>query len=397
MHLQTLVSRIALASLALIATGADWRQFRGNDTSGVSPQAGPKSWSSAAWKAELPGRGLSAPIIVGESVLVTCSSGYSQERLHVLSFDADTGDRNWERQFWATGRTMSHPKTAVAAPTPASDGERVFAFYSSNDLACLDLDGNLLWYRGLTHDFPNASNSLGMASSPVVVDETVIVQVETDDESFATGLDVETGVARWKIERPRRANWTSPTIFTGEQQTLVLLQSSEGVTAVNPRTGKEVWSYDDGASTIPSSVAAGGKVFVPSNGLTVLHPSDQGGTPEIAWQQNRLAPSTASPLVYVGHVFTLNRAGVLVAGNRTNGEVDWQLRLKGPFSGTPIAANDDHLYLINEAGVVQVVDVGESMGEVEFEFETEETVLCTPALAGGALYFRSDQHLWKCK
>src|SRR5690606_16848625 len=145
------------------------------------------------WSQELPGRGLSSPIIVGDQVIVTASSGYRQTRLHVLSFAAADGSLQWEREFWATGRTASHPKTCVAAPTPASDGERIFAFYSSNDLACLDLDGNLLWYRGLTYDFPNASNSLGMSSSLVVADGTVVAMVENDSDSFTTGVDPQTG------------------------------------------------------------------------------------------------------------------------------------------------------------------------------------------------------------
>ena len=85
---------------------------------------------------------------------------------------------DWERQFWATGRTMCHPTSSVAANTPSSDGKRIYAFFSSNDLACLDLAGNLLWYRGLTHDFPTAVNDVGMSASPIVLGDTVVVQVE---------------------------------------------------------------------------------------------------------------------------------------------------------------------------------------------------------------------------
>ena len=82
--------------------------------------------------------------------------------------------------------------------------------YSSNDLLCLDLDGNLQWLRGLTLDYPNASNSLGMSSSPIVVDGVLVVQVENDSESFAAGINVRTGENLWKLDRPKGANWTSP-------------------------------------------------------------------------------------------------------------------------------------------------------------------------------------------
>ena len=100
---------------------------------------------------------------------------------------------------------MTHTKTSVAASSPASDGERIYALYSSNDLICLDLEGNLKWLRGLTSDYPNASNSLGMASSVVIAAGTVVVQVENDSESFAAGIDPDTGINRWKIDRPKKA------------------------------------------------------------------------------------------------------------------------------------------------------------------------------------------------
>src|SRR2546423_944859 len=151
-----------LAALPLHA--ADWRQFRGPRGNGVSDESDlPVTLhreKNIAWKIDLPGRGLSSPIIVGDRIFVTCSSGRKQERLHVICFNATDGSKLWERQFWATGRTTSHPKTSVAAPTPVSDGERLYAIFSCNDLVCLDLDGNLIWLRGLTRAYPNATNSL---------------------------------------------------------------------------------------------------------------------------------------------------------------------------------------------------------------------------------------------
>ncbi|MFG0334936.1 MAG: PQQ-binding-like beta-propeller repeat protein, partial [Maioricimonas sp. JB049] len=186
-----------------ITARADWRQFRGNDTTGIADSAAPISWNETqniAWKADLSGRGLSSPIVVGDRVVVTCSSGYRQERLHVVCFAADDGSTLWERQFWATGRTGTHTKTCVAAPTPASDGKRIFASWSSNDVVCLDLNGNLIWYRGLGHDFPNANNSLGMSSSPVIAGDTLVVMVENDAESLTTGLDPGTGQSRGGVD-----------------------------------------------------------------------------------------------------------------------------------------------------------------------------------------------------
>jgi len=381
-------------------TGADWLQFRGNNANGISEETSlPVSWSDSeniAWKSPLPGRGLSGPIVVGDKVFVTSSSGFEQDRLHVLCFDTASGDKMWERQFWATGRTMCHPKMCVATPTPASDGKRIFAFYSSNDVICLDLEGNLLWFRGLTHDFPNVSNSLGMASSPVVVGDTLIVQTENDADSFSHGIDVRTGISRWKMSRPQVANWSSPTILRGKTSAddLALLQSSEDLIAVDPKSGEVIWSYDDGGSRIPSSTVFDGKVFVPTNGITALQPIGSSGPPKVLWQENRLSASTPSPLVFNDHVYTVNRAGVVVCADVKDGKVQWQLRLKGPFTGTPIVAAN-RLYLFNEKGLGQVVQLGGEKGEIVGEGDLGETILCSPAAAQGALFVRSDGHLWK--
>ncbi len=225
---------------------ADWLQFRGGDAGGAAAMADlPITWSAEtnqhiAWKVPLPGKGVSGPIVVGGKILLTASSGFKQDRLHVLCFDAASGENLWERQFWATGRTLCHPTSAVAAPTPASDGRRVFAFFSSNDLACLDLEGNLLWYRGLSFDYPHAGNDVGMASSPVVVDETVVVQIENQDDSFAAGLDAATGETRWRHDRDPLANWSSPVAVRSNdgKGDLVLVTSSNKTTAYEPRTGR---------------------------------------------------------------------------------------------------------------------------------------------------------------
>src|SRR5262245_4402795 len=168
--------------LATVAHAGDWTQFRGNGAAGVSDETGlPSTWSETEnirWKAELPGRGLSNPVIAGGRVYVTACSGQEQARLHVLCFDVRTGKKLWERQFWATGNTGCHPKTNMAAPTPVTDGERVYALFATADLACLDKNGDLLWYRSLVSDYPTLSNQVGMAASPVLCKDVLIVPME---------------------------------------------------------------------------------------------------------------------------------------------------------------------------------------------------------------------------
>ena len=391
---------IVLLCLSLTVSGGDWSQFRGPNGSGLAPESDAPPVRFAAgnedfvWVADLPAEGISSPIIIGDRVFLTCAGGPHQDRLHVLCLSAIDGTILWKRSFWSTGRTMCHDKTRVAAPTPVSDGQRVMALFSSNDLICLDLEGHLLWLRSLMMEHPNASNSLGMTSSPVIVGDSLVVQIENDGDSFALGLTVKTGEDRWILDRPKGANWTSPVTWPGvdSEQPSVVLQSRQGVTVIQPDTGATIWQYQDGASTIPSCAVSGGRLFIPSNGLTALDTGD-GGFMQI-WQSGRLRPGTSSPVVMGKKVFIVNSAGILACGDVETGERLWQLRLTGPFSSSPVAAGG-RIYLFNEKGLGQAVKVADSAGELVGTLDLQETILSTPAIAGNALYVRSDRHLWK--
>jgi outer membrane protein assembly factor BamB len=396
-YFQSLRTLAAYGLILNCSEAADWRQFRGNESNSVAAEDSlptELSGDSITWKTPLPGRGLSGPIIVSDRVFLTASSGHEDDRLHVLCFDAASGKSLWERQFGAMGRTMTYETMSNATPTMASDGERVFAFYSSNDLICLDLDGRLQWYRGFGSEFPNASNSLGMSSSPLVVGSTVIVQVESDAEAFACGVDTLSGETKWKIERPRAANWTSPSILpaTSGSPALALLQSSKGLTAVDPETGKVVWNFDQGASTIPSATVYNGAIVIPSKGLTTIRPAADSF--EQVWNAADLSPATSSPVVVGDMAFVLNSSGVLSAGSTVTGERLWQLRLRGKFSSTPLAGSG-HLFAFSEAGVAFVVKPEADKGQIVSELDLAETIMCSPGAADNALFIRSDRHLYR--
>lgn len=375
---------------------ADWPQFRGPNGAAVSDETGlPLKWSASdglRWKVELPGRGLSSPVIAGGRLYLTACTGYKQDRLHVLCFDATSGKKLWERQLTATGGTQCHPKTTMAAPTPATDGQRVFALFATGDLAAFDKDGGLLWYRSLVSDYPTIGNNVGMAASPVLWRDVLLVPMENIGESFLAGLDAATGRNVWRAERGRDINWVTPCLFTRNGQTEVLLQSRENLTAYDARTGARRWTYQgEGLSTIPSTVTAGGLVLVPGGDLTALRPQDS-GTPDVVWKATKLRPATGTPLVYRDRVYSLGGAGVLNCADLKDGKVLWQQRLKGPFSASPIAA-DGKVYVVSEEGVASVVQLGDEP-KVLATNTMGETILATPAISGGAIYLRSDRYLY---
>ena len=378
---------------------ADWLGFRGTHGNGLISEEIPHELSlnsHDSWETTLPGRGLSSPVLVGDLVFLTSSSGSQQADLHILAFNTITGKQVWERTFKATGRTICHNKTCVAASTMVSDGKVVVAQFSSNDIFCLDLKGNLIWLRGLTYDYPNIANGLGMSSSPLIASGVLVAQVENDADSFTFGLNLHNGTTLWKKNRPKGANWTSPVVLAKGSTKWIGLQSKQGLAFLDPSNGEILWNYNDGASTIPSTVISSENVLlIPSNGLTAVEEPVKGKGPEQRWRNNKLAPGTGSPTVCGNQVFVINRANVLTSASVQTGEINWRLRIKGPVSGSPIVTKNK-LFVFNENGLGQVIDISQkTAARVLKEIDLKDTILCTPAADQGALFVRSDRKLWK--
>lgn len=403
-----LIVSLSFASLCGSASLADvWPGFRGPNGSSVGKTAPPTKWDlesgeNVAWTADLAGRGVSGPIVAGGRVFVTASSGPTEDRLHVFAFDAGSGKQLWQRQFWATGRTLFHPTSANAAPTPATDGERIYAFYSSNDLICLDLAGNVQWMRGLVLEHPRLGNDVGMASSPVVAGEAVVVQCECQGDSFAAAFDRRTGKALWTIPREPGANWASPVATSisvdGVATPAVVLQGSDGVALYSAATGERLASVDLPTGGIASVTVVDNALLVPASDGKLHFVSLVAGDIDPKsrrWASPTLSPGNASPLQLEAGVCVLTGAGVLVLGDPATGEVLWRKRLGGSFWATPVAAGNT-VYAVSDSGTVFVVDAA-NKGEIVGEYELGEgqDVLGSPAIADGALYIRSHTKLWK--
>lgn len=393
------IAIVAWMAAAGSARAGDWTQFRGPGA--VSDEKDlPVQWSGTEglrWKADLPGRGPSNPVISGGKVFLTASSGYQNARLHVLAFDAATGKKLWERQFASTGDTSCHPKSCMAANTPATDGKHVFALFGTCDLAALDYDGNLMWYRSLVADYPTITNQVGMASSPVVFKDTLLLPLENAGESFAAGLDKMTGRNRWKVERRRDINWVTPLVVTDGAKPAALFQTAKELTSYDVETGKVNWSFGgvgEDLSGVSSPLSGGGLLFVAGGGrkneFLALKPSQGDATPAVAWQ-SKLPLGYTSAVYHEGRLYGLGQTGVTCL-DATDGKELWRQRAVGPFSASPVIA-DGKLYVVSEEGITTVIKLGDKP-EVLAVNSVGETVLATPAISGGAIYLRSDKHLY---
>jgi len=384
----------------------DWLQFRGSDSTGIGTVEDlpdtfdGKSGENVAWRIDLPGTGPSCPIVVGDQVVITAAEGTptKQERLHVIAYDKTSGEERWHRQFWATGHGVIHSFGGVAANTPTSDGESIVAHFSSNDLYCFDLEGNLRWMRGLAHDFPSMRNDVGMSSSPVIVGDLVIVQCENQGESFIAGIELADGTTRWSVPRDHSAIWSSLTVMNGlpGDDPLVLAVGRDGLTAFEPGTGRKVWFYETGCNTIASPTTCGRDIYLPANGIHhLLYTPDapEGEKVEVLWGESRLRGGNPSPVATEESVYVLNSSSVFIRADAESGRTVWQARLKGgQMYPTPVISGGK-AFIATYDGIVQVVDL--ESGDILGESQIERKALATPAIDESAIYYRTNESLWK--
>jgi outer membrane protein assembly factor BamB len=397
----------AALALALLWTGrsaaqltaADWPAFRDGGPNVTEAQL-PLNWSirppkNIAWDAKLPGRGVSSPIVVAGRVIVTCSAGDPERQLLVLAFDAETGNPLWRKEFEAQGNTVFNELSALAANTPASDGERIYALFSTNDLFVVDLDGNEVWSKNLTADHDGLGNDFGMASSPAVVDGAVIVQCNGETAGFVAAYDGATGNLRWQLERPNQSSWTSPYIVpTGDEDVpqSIVVQTPKGIELLAPKNGEPLWRVALECDGIASSTLYEDRIYVPTKWLAAVDLKPPADVPdEPVWEAKQLKPTSASPVLGDGKIYAINRGGVLNCYDLESSKIEWTTRLKGTVWATPLLG-PEHLYCFNAKGDALVLDL---KGEILAEINMVEEILASPAVSGSAMFVRSHSHLWK--
>src|SRR5690349_20795303 len=248
---------LLLATLCLSAAPADaWPAFRGSGDSISLARHVPLAWSEksgVAWTAKLSGYGQSSPVIWHDRLFVTSAEGANKETALVACYDLKTGQRVWQKDFKSSEPAGVSDYISQAAPTPAVDGVRVYAFFEMGNLVALTHAGEIAWQRSLTDEYGKFLGNHGLGSSIALTDDAVIVLIDHDGPSYLLAVDKATGKNLWKVDRPQKVSWSSP-IVSGEE---VIISSNGRCEAIDAKSGKQLWSVAglDG-NTVPSATVS---------------------------------------------------------------------------------------------------------------------------------------------
>ena len=425
---------------AAAPTGS-WPSFRGRDASGVADgQRLPDMWDGATgknvlWRTAIPGLAHSSPIVWGDTVFVTsaissrkdatfkpglygdgdASEDRSIHKWVLYAIDKRTGRMRWERVAReGAPRNKRHIKSTYASATPVTDGRIVVAWFGSEGIHAFDVNGAPLWQVDLgrvdmgAYDIP--TYEWGPASSPIIWNGLVILQCDTQTDSFVLALKLETGEIVWKTSRDELSSWGTPTVAATTSGPELVTNASNFIRGYDARTGRELWRLG-GSSKIaaPTPIFAEDLIVVasgraPERPIFVVKPGsrgdltltrDQTSSNAIAWSRTGRGSYMPTPLAYRGLLYVLANNGVLDAYDLKSGKEIYRQRLPlvgSGFSASPVAA-DGKIYLSNEDGDMLIVRAGPTFEHVATN-AIGEPLMATPALSEGVMYVRGASSLF---
>jgi outer membrane protein assembly factor BamB len=412
-----------------------WPSFRGGAHAGVSENAQlPLTWdtkTNVAWSVEVPGQGWSSPIVWGNRVFVTTAVTdakplVAQKGLYlndlqgkpppgeyrwlVLCYDLQTGKELWRQSPFAgkPGGTI-HIKNSLASETPATDGERIYAYFGNVGIAAYTLEGKLLWSQ--PRPVRKTQMGWGTGASPVAHEGKLFIVNDNEEKSELECLDGKTGESLWKVAREETSNWATPFVWKHASRT-ELVTAGKGKVRSYSLEGKLLWELKGmSVIAIPTPFATKDFLIVASGYVLdpIRHPvyairpgasgdiSLQGEEPSnkhIAWCLKMAGPYHPTPLVYGDYLYVLyDRAFLSCWEVKTGKPVYERKRLGGSgFTASPWAYRGQ-IFCLNEDGETYAIKAGPEF-EILARNRLGEMTLATPALAGSTLLLRGQQRLF---
>ena len=368
--------------------------------------------------AEMSAQGLSDEEITKRSAARDGESSAEADEIRymVYALDARTGKVVWSREaIRATPFGGRHRKNTYASETPFTDGQRLYVSFGQNvGFFVYSLDGTLLWKkqwppRPIYLDF-------GTASSPIVSDGRVYLLQDNEEQPSLAALDAKTGAELWRTPRsgtgfPLKSSWMTPFVWKNEQRTEIVT-TGQGAVVSYDLQGRELWRINRMSMPTASPFASDGLLYVGTgsqgdanrpflavrpggSGDLTLKPGEASNA-FVVWLQPRVAGYTPSAIVTGGRAFVVHDTGVLTVLDAKTGKLVYRVRVGGggqTFSASPVAAGN-RVFLLTEEGVTFVLDSGPEYKEIARN-DLEEMSLASPAVAGGAIYIRTESKLYK--
>ena len=405
---------------------ADWNRFRGPDGSGTAEKAVPMEYSveqNLKWRTELPGKGVSSPIINGDRIFLTAYTGYGLDMeapgkpedlvRHLLAFDRDTGKEVWRVSVPSEGDEDPFQgfitQHGYATSTPTTDGERVYALMGKSGLLAVDRNGKELWRHNLGKKSDQAK--WGDASSPVLVGDVLVVNAGILGRQVV-GLDKLTGELLWSVEDPGFTNsWSTPAVYQDGEKTQVLVHFPRKIMGIEPGSGEVLWFAQSPITdaTSPSVVIHEGVAYLMGgrNGRAMAVALDGRGDvseSHVRWTVD-LRASITTPVIGDGAIYWASN-GIFMAHSLETGERLYRERLPrigAPTGGFPNVDYSSpimvggHILQFTRNGESYVIAPGDQFKVVAHNapFEGDATAFSsTPAASDGELFVRSEGYLY---
>ncbi len=412
-----LMLSLAVALSAGSSARADlWPQFRGATGDGVSKETDlPTKWSAksgVAWKTELPGFGNSSPAVTNKHVVLTAQT--EDSALWVLILDRATGKLSKKVRVGSGKLAAKGPANLYAhrhnpaTPSPIAVGNRIWAFFGTGLLVCLDAtSGDIAWKKDMVAEYGEYDITFGMGSTPRYWEGLLYVSCLTKGASYVVAFDAKTGKEKWKVDRRLPAKddgpdaYSTPVVAGNE----LLISGSDHVNAYDLLTGKQLWvtnglTIDSPygrviASPVPTEegivIAASGNPGGGGKGrvIAVNALGQQGDVSgKHVWTQEKSSPDSSTPVAVDGLVFMLADNGILTCANVRTGDVKYTKRLaEGPYHASLVSA-DGKVYAQSTTGTCTVIKADDS-GEVLAENKLEGQFFSTPAISNGVVFLRA--------
>jgi len=446
-RLSSLTAGIVLAVSLLPSAAAttdspehNWPQWRGPTGNGVALHGNPPTeWSeekNIKWKVAIPGAGHATPIIWGDKIFVLTAiptgsavtggnppapsrqpaSGRGrrggggrgqastvEQEFAVMCLDRKTGRVLWQRTPRREVPHEGHHQTnTYASGSPVTDGEHVYAFFSSRGLFCYDMDGKLVWQK----DFGDmrTRNGFGEGVSPTLAGDKLIIVWDTEDDSWIGAFDKKTGAELWKTHRDERTGWSTPYVLDHAGRKQVIVNATNAVRCYDVATGELIWECSgQTANAIPSVVADGEFVYAMSgfrgNAAYAIELGGNGNLAEsgkVKWKISRGTPYVPSPLLYDGQLYFLqgNDAMITSVDSKTGEPYYQQERLANIRSvyASPVGVAG-RVYLPGREGTTLVLAKGPKL-EILATNKLDDPIDASPVVIGDELFLRSHTHLY---